>query len=72
MAKEVLMPKLSSTMDKGHVTEWFKNVGDSVKVGEVLFEVMTDKIAIEVEAYDAGFLIGRYVEVGQVNCETNC
>jgi len=66
MAKEVLMPKLSSTMDKGHVTEWFKNVGDSVKVGEVLFEVMTDKIAIEVEAYDAGVLIGRYVEVGQV------
>jgi len=66
MAKEVLMPKLSSTMDKGHVTEWFKKVGDPVKVGEVLFEVMTDKIAIEVEAYDAGFLIGRYVEVGQV------
>jgi pyruvate dehydrogenase E2 component (dihydrolipoamide acetyltransferase) len=66
MAKEVLMPKLSSTMDKGHVTEWFKKVGDPIKVGEVLFEVMTDKIAIEVEAYDAGFLVGRYVEVGQV------
>lgn len=66
MAKEVLMPKLSSTMDKGHVTEWFKKVGDPVKVGEVLFEVMTDKIAIEVEAYDAGILLGRYVEVGQV------
>jgi len=66
MAKEVLMPKLSSTMDKGHVTEWFKKVGDPIKVGEVLFEVMTDKIAIEVESYDAGTLIGRYVEVGQV------
>jgi len=66
MAKEVLMPKLSSTMDKGHVTEWFKKVGDPIKVGEVLFEVMTDKIAIEVEAYDTGILLGRYVEVGQV------
>jgi pyruvate dehydrogenase E2 component (dihydrolipoamide acetyltransferase) len=66
MAKEVLMPKLSSTMDKGHVTEWFKKVGDPIKVGEVLFEVMTDKIAIEVEAYDAGIVLGRYVEVGQV------
>jgi pyruvate dehydrogenase E2 component (dihydrolipoamide acetyltransferase) len=32
----------------------------------VLFEVMTDKIAIEVESYDAGILLGRYVEVGQV------
>ena len=66
MAKEVLMPKLSSTMDKGHVTEWFKKVGDPIKVGEVLFEVMTDKIAIEVEAYDAGIVLGRYIEVGQV------
>jgi len=66
MAKEVLMPKLSSTMDQGHVTQWFKNVGDPIKVGDVVFEVMTDKIAIEVEAYDAGFLIGRYVEVGEV------
>ncbi len=66
MAKEVLMPKLSSTMDQGHVTQWFKNVGDPVKVGDVVFEVMTDKIAIEVEAYDAGVLIGRYVEVGEV------
>jgi pyruvate dehydrogenase E2 component (dihydrolipoamide acetyltransferase) len=66
MAKDVLMPKLSSTMDKGYVTEWFKKVGDPIKVGEVLFEVMTDKIAIEVEAYDAGIVLGRYVEVGQV------
>jgi pyruvate dehydrogenase E2 component (dihydrolipoamide acetyltransferase) len=66
MAKEVLMPKLSSTMAVGHVTEWFKKEGDPVKVGDVLFEVMTDKIAIEVESYDAGILLGRYVEVGQV------
>ncbi len=65
MAKEVLMPKLSSTMDEGSVTEWLKNVGDTVKVGEPIFEVMTDKIAIEVEAYDAGVLLGRYVEVGE-------
>lgn len=66
MAKEVLMPKLSSTMAVGHVTEWFKKEGDAVKVGDVLFEVMTDKIAIEVESYDAGILLGRYVDVGQV------
>ena len=65
MATEVLMPKLSSTMDEGSVTEWLKNVGDSVKFGEPIFEVMTDKIAIEVEAYEAGILLGRYVEVGE-------
>lgn len=66
MAKEVLMPKLSSTMSEGHVTEWFKNEGDTVSVGDVIFEVMTDKIAIEVEAYDEGILLKRYVDVGEV------
>lgn len=66
MAKEVLMPKLSSTMMEGHVTEWFKEEGDSVAVGEAIFEVMTDKIAIEVEAYDEGILLKRYVKVGEV------
>lgn len=66
MAKEVLMPKLSSTMMEGHVTEWFKEAGDKVSVGEAIFEVMTDKIAIEVEAYDEGILLKRYVEVGEV------
>lgn len=65
MATEVLMPKLSSTMDEGSVTEWLKNVGDTVKTGEPIFEVMTDKIAIEVEAYADGVLLGRYVEVGE-------
>lgn len=66
MAKEVLMPKLSSTMDEGHVVEWYKQEGDKVSVGEAIFEVMTDKIAIEVEAYDEGILLKRYVEVGEV------
>ena len=66
MLKAVLMPKLSSTMSEGYVTEWFKNVGDPVKVGEPVFEVMTDKIAIEVESYDEGVLLKRYVEVGEV------
>lgn len=66
MAKEVLMPKLSSTMETGYVTEWFKKEGDPVRVGEPIFEVMTDKIAIEVEAYDAGILIKRLVEENEV------
>lgn len=66
MATEVLMPKLSSTMDVGNITEWLKNEGDRVKVGEPIFEVMTDKIAIEVEAYVAGVLLKKFVEVGEV------
>lgn len=65
MAHEVLMPKLSSTMSEGTITMWLKNEGDSIDVGEPIFEVMTDKIAIEVEAYEEGILLKRYIENGQ-------
>ncbi|WP_270327381.1 dihydrolipoamide acetyltransferase family protein [Enterococcus malodoratus] len=64
MANEVLMPKLSSTMDVGTITTWLKNEGDSVEVGEAIFEVMTDKIAIEAEAYDEGILLKKYIGDG--------
>jgi pyruvate dehydrogenase E2 component (dihydrolipoamide acetyltransferase) len=66
MAKEVLMPKLSSTMETGYVTEWFKKEGDKVSVGEPIFEVMTDKIAIEVEAYDEGVMLKILVQENDV------
>lgn len=63
MAKPVLMPKLSSTMTHGSVTEWFVEEGDVVEVGQPIFEVLTDKIAIEVESYEEGILLKRYVGV---------
>lgn len=66
MAKEVLMPKLSSTMETGYVTEWIKKEDDKVKVGDPIFEVMTDKIAIEVEAYDEGVLLKVLVKENEV------
>jgi pyruvate dehydrogenase E2 component (dihydrolipoamide acetyltransferase) len=55
------MPKLSSTMDVGTITVWLKEEGDRVEVGEAIFEVMTDKIAIEVEAYEEGILLKKYI-----------
>lgn len=61
MPKEIFMPKLSSTMQVGTLLEWFKEEGESVEVGEPLFEIMTDKINIEVEAYEEGVLLKRYV-----------
>jgi pyruvate dehydrogenase E2 component (dihydrolipoamide acetyltransferase) len=60
MAKEIFMPKLSSTMEAGTLLQWFKEEGDSVEVGDPLFEIMTDKINIEVEAYEEGKLLKRY------------
>ncbi|MFB1083086.1 dihydrolipoamide acetyltransferase family protein [Jeotgalibacillus sp. JSM ZJ347] len=62
MAKEIFMPKLSSTMEVGTLLQWFKNEGDSVDVGEPLFEIMTDKINIEVESYEEGILLKKYFE----------
>lgn len=62
MAKEIFMPKLSSTMEVGTLLQWFKNEGDRVEVGEPLFEIMTDKINIEVESYEEGILLKKYFE----------
>ncbi|MFZ7942076.1 dihydrolipoamide acetyltransferase family protein [Neobacillus sp. 19] len=65
MAKEIFMPKLSSTMAEGTLLQWFKEEGESVEIGEPLFEIMTDKINIEVEAYDAGILLKKYFQVDE-------
>jgi len=53
---EVILPKLGLTMESGKIEKWHKKEGDKVKAGEVLFEVMTDKVTIEVESYDSGIL----------------
>jgi pyruvate/2-oxoglutarate dehydrogenase complex dihydrolipoamide acyltransferase (E2) component len=54
---EVIMPKLGLTMETGRIEKWHKKEGDRVGKGEVLFEVMTDKVTIEVESYDSGTLL---------------
>jgi pyruvate dehydrogenase E2 component (dihydrolipoamide acetyltransferase) len=53
---EVIMPKLGLTMESGKIEKWHKKEGDKVEEGEVLFEVMTDKVNIEVESYNSGIL----------------
>src|SRR4051794_18852183 len=65
MANEIFMPKLSSTMATGTLLQWFKEEGDSVEIGEPLFEIMTDKINIEVEAYDQGILLKKYFDTDE-------
>src|SRR5690625_4387791 len=62
MAKEILMPKLSSTMEVGTLLQWFKEEGDPVEVGEPLVEIVTDKINIEVESYEDGILLKKYYD----------
>jgi len=53
---EVIMPKLGLTMETGTIEKWHKKEGDKVEQGDILFEVMTDKVSLEVEAYESGVL----------------
>jgi pyruvate/2-oxoglutarate dehydrogenase complex dihydrolipoamide acyltransferase (E2) component len=56
MAQTIIMPQLGETVAEGKILEWFKAVGDDVKIGDRLFEVETDKVTVEVEATVAGKL----------------
>ncbi|MBW7866843.1 MAG: pyruvate dehydrogenase complex dihydrolipoamide acetyltransferase [Brumimicrobium sp.] len=64
MAEVILMPKLSDTMTEGVVAEWHKKVGDSVKSGELLAEIETDKATMEFESFYDGKLLFIGVEKG--------
>ncbi|MEO5365357.1 MAG: pyruvate dehydrogenase complex E1 component subunit beta [Magnetococcus sp. WYHC-3] len=56
MATQILMPALSPTMTEGNLAKWLKKEGDSVKAGDVIAEIETDKATMEVEAVDEGIL----------------
>src|SRR5262245_21831875 len=54
MPIEILMPKLSDTMEEGKILKWLKQPGDTVKSGDLLAEVETDKANMEMESFDEG------------------
>src|SRR5258708_3184168 len=62
---EVNMPRLSDTMQEGMITSWLKKVGDTIKKGEVVAEVETDKANMEIEAYSSGVLEQILVQEGE-------
>ncbi len=53
---EVIMPKLGLTMESGKIEKWHKKEGEKIENGDILFEVMTDKVSLEVESYNSGVL----------------
>ncbi|NYD50894.1 pyruvate dehydrogenase E2 component (dihydrolipoamide acetyltransferase) [Actinomadura luteofluorescens] len=53
---EILMPRLSDTMEEGVISSWQKQPGDEVAVGDVIVDIETDKAVMEYEAYEAGVL----------------
>jgi pyruvate dehydrogenase E2 component (dihydrolipoamide acetyltransferase) len=63
---DVLMPQLGETVAEGKITKWFKAAGDSVKPGDNLFEIETDKTSMEVPSTVAGTLTAINVKIGEV------
>ncbi len=65
------MPALSPTMTEGKIARWVKNEGESVKAGQVLAEIETDKATMEVEAVDEGTLGKILIPAGTENVKVN-
>ncbi|MFD6397321.1 dihydrolipoamide acetyltransferase family protein [Nocardia sp. NPDC060249] len=61
---EIVMPRLSDTMEDGVVSAWLKQVGDQITRGEIVAEIETDKALMELEAYDDGVLERILAEPG--------
>ncbi|HET6223035.1 MAG TPA: pyruvate dehydrogenase complex E1 component subunit beta, partial [Dongiaceae bacterium] len=71
MSTQVLMPALSPTMTEGKLAKWLKAQGDTVKAGDVLAEIETDKATMEVEAVDEGKLVQILVPAGTEGVAVN-
>ena len=64
MAELINMPRLSDTMEEGTVAKWYKKVGDTVKEGDILAEIETDKATMEFESFQEGELLHIGIEEG--------
>src|SRR5687768_13305202 len=71
MPINILMPALSPTMEKGNLAKWLKKEGDTVKSGDVIAEIETDKATMEVEAVDEGVLAKIVVPEGTADVPVN-
>ncbi len=69
MAEIIRMPRLSDTMEEGNIVAWLKKVGDTVKSGDILAEVETDKATMELESYFNGVLLYIGVPSGPVSVD---
>jgi len=59
------MPRLSDTMTEGTVATWLKKVGDTIKEGDILAEIETDKATMEFESFNSGTLLHIGIETGK-------
>src|SRR4051812_3576969 len=65
MAELVRMPKMSDTMTEGVIAKWHKKVGDTVKSGELMAEIETDKATMDYESFNSGVVLYLGAKEGQ-------
>ena len=65
------MPALSPTMTEGNLSKWLIKKGDSVKAGDLIAEIETDKATMEVEAVDEGVVLDLLFKEGEANIPVN-
>src|SRR5690242_8708750 len=68
---DILMPALSPTMEEGKLAKWLVKEGDTVKPGDVIAEIETDKATMEVEAVDEGVISKLVVPAGAEGVKVN-
>lgn len=66
MLTEVIMPKAGSEMEEGQIVKWIKKEGDKVEAGEIILEIMTDKVNMEIEAETSGTLLKILKKDGEI------
>ena len=71
MSIDILMPALSPTMEEGTLAKWHVKVGDTVRSGDVIAEIETDKATMEVEAVDEGVIESLLVPEGTEEVKVN-
>ena len=64
MATAVIMPRQGQSVESCILTEWYKNTGDQVSKGDLLFAYETDKASFEEEAQEDGVLLAQFYETG--------
>jgi len=71
MATEILMPALSPTMEEGTLAKWLVKEGDTVKSGDIIAEIETDKATMEFEAVDEGIIGKVLIAEGTADVKVN-
>jgi len=66
MLREIIMPKMSNTQIEGQLIKWMKQEGDSVEVGELIMEILTDKVTMLIESSSKGFIRKLLIEPGDI------